>query len=505
MAKNKVTASEADGVQYRRAKLWQIILYACNALPGMAIYTLIGLASYSASIGYGIATVVIGVILTSTRIFDGITDPLLAFLYDRVNTRWGKLRILMISGFLVEALALILMFDVVSKASLTGVWGIVIFVLLYLLYVIGYTITNMTAQTIPAIMSNDPKQRPTIGVWTTIFNYFIPMALSVILTSVLLPKFGTPGAIVDGAQQFDYNQAYLSVACYVCVGIGALGTILVCIGVSAFDKPQYFVGTSAKKEKLSFKDMWNTLKGSKPLQCFIISEVSDKIAQQTATQEVVKTLLFGIIIGNMGLSMILTVIAMLPSIVFAFVGAKYAGKHGSKKTIVDWSWISLAVAIVIFVFFCCINPKKIATMGVLMVVYVLLNVVWNGSKMCVTTANTSFMADLIDYELDRTGKYIPAVVPGVYSFIDKIVSSFSALIATGACALIGYVNTLPQPTDEMTPGIFWLTMAIYFGLPMLGWVITLIAMKFCKLDRKEMIEVQKRIAEKKAQLTSEDK
>ena len=156
MAKNKVTASEADGVQYRRAKLWQIILYACNALPGMAIYTLIGLASYSASIGYGIATVVIGVILTSTRIFDGITDPLLAFLYDRVNTRWGKLRILMISGFLVEALALILMFDVVSKASLTGVWGIVIFVLLYLLYVIGYTITNMTAQTIPAIMSNDP-------------------------------------------------------------------------------------------------------------------------------------------------------------------------------------------------------------------------------------------------------------------------------------------------------------------------------------------------------------
>ena len=144
-------------------------------------------------------------------------------------------------------------------------------------------------------------------------------------------------------------------------------------------------------------------------------------------------------------------------------------------------------------------------MGVLMVVYVLLNVVWNGSKMCVTTANTSFMADLIDYELDRTGKYIPAVVSGVYSFIDKIVSSFSALIATGACALIGYVNTLPQPTDEMTPGIFWLTMAIYFGLPMLGWVITLIAMKFCKLDRKEMIEVQKRIAEKKAQLTSENK
>ena len=28
MAKEKLTQSEIDGVQYRRAKLWQIILYA---------------------------------------------------------------------------------------------------------------------------------------------------------------------------------------------------------------------------------------------------------------------------------------------------------------------------------------------------------------------------------------------------------------------------------------------------------------------------------------------
>ncbi|MBR6818513.1 MAG: hypothetical protein IKM86_08010, partial [Acidaminococcaceae bacterium] len=40
-----------DGVQYRRAKLWQIILVAFNAFNGMAMYFLIGLASYSASIG----------------------------------------------------------------------------------------------------------------------------------------------------------------------------------------------------------------------------------------------------------------------------------------------------------------------------------------------------------------------------------------------------------------------------------------------------------------------
>ena len=98
----KPTASEMDGVQYRRAKLWQIILYACNGLVGMSVYSLINLASYSASIGYGVTTIVIGYILTCTRILDGVTDPLLAFVYDKVNTRFGKIRILLISGWLVR-------------------------------------------------------------------------------------------------------------------------------------------------------------------------------------------------------------------------------------------------------------------------------------------------------------------------------------------------------------------------------------------------------------------
>ena len=111
MAKEKLTQSEIDGVDYRRAKLWQIILVAFNAFNGMAVYFLIGLASYSASIGYGIATLVVGGLLTFTRIFDAITDPLLAFLYDRVNTRWGKVRPLMLLGWLIQSVGIMAMFS----------------------------------------------------------------------------------------------------------------------------------------------------------------------------------------------------------------------------------------------------------------------------------------------------------------------------------------------------------------------------------------------------------
>ena len=77
------------------------------------------------------------------------------------------------------------------------------------------------------------------------------------------------------------------------------------------------------------------------------------------------------------------------------------------------------------------------------------------------------------------------------------VSSFSAAIATGLVALIGYRHTMPQPTDPSTPAIFWMTISMYFGLPLIGWVCTLCAMRKTPLSKEKMEEVQKSIQEKK--------
>ncbi len=395
-----------------------------TALWAWAFNSLIGMASYSASIGYGITTAAVGIILTCSRILDGITDPLLAFVYDRVNTRFGKLRVLLVAGFFIEAAALYGMFSAFSSKG----FGLVTFSLLYVVYIIGYTVTNMTAQTIPAIMTNDPKQRPTIGVWTTAFNYLVPMAMSMVMNVVLLPMFGG-----------QYNQAFLTAACNMTLLVAAVGTVLVCLGVSSYDKPETFMGTK-KSEPLKMADIIEVLLHNKPLQCYIASNASDKLAQQVASQAIINTLFNGILIGNMGLATILTVISMVPSIFFAAFGA----------------------------------------------------------NMCITTSNTSYMADAIDYELDRSGRYIPAVVSGTYSLVDKLITSFAAVIATGAVALLGYTTTMPQPTDPCTSSIFWMTLSLKFGLPVIGWVITLVAMRDCPLTKEEMVCVQKRIAEKKA-------
>ena len=503
MAKEKLTQSEIDGVQYRRAKLWQIILVACNALNGMAIYSLIGQASYAASIGFGISTLIVGGLLTFTRIFDAITDPLLAFLYDRVNTRWGKIRPLMLLGWAIQSLGIMTMF---SWAASKG-FGIPMFLITYMIYVIGYTIVNMTAQTLPALLTNDPKQRPTVGVWQTVFNYLVPMAFTIILNTVLLPKYGQITVTEAGGYAVNYSQAYLTAAAAFTVIVSLVGVILVCIGISAYDKPEHFEGTNKSGERLKWKDMWAVLSKNKPLQAYIIAASSDKIAQQAGSAAIVGTMLSGILIGNMTIATYLSVGGMLPSIIFAIIGARYCGKHGNKESIVNWAKYCIYANLAIIAFFTVtwytVGTHTIANLGLTMVLYILLTLICNGFMMAGTTANTAFMADIIDYELDRSGKYIPAVVSGTYSLVDKIVSSFSALIATGCVALIGYTNTMPQPGDSPTGSIFWVTMFLRYGLAILGWLCTLWAMRSCNLGKAEMVEVQKRIADKKAEAKAE--
>ena len=472
-------------VNYRKAKLWQIILIAFNAFNGMAVYFLIGLASYSASIGYGIATLVVGGLLTFTRIFDAITDPLLAFLYDRVNTRWGKVRPLMLLGWAIQTIGLLCMFNFFSSKG----HGIPVFLLFYLVYVIGYTIVNMTAQTLPALITNDPKQRPTVGVWQTVLNYLTPMALNIIVYTKLMPAMGG-----------SFNQEFLNVVTWMCAAISFVGVVLVCIGVAEYDKPESFKGI--KNERLKLRDMVDVLKNNRPLQSYILSAASDKIAQQASSASIVSTMLNGILIGDMGLATTLSMIGMLPSILFAAYGAKYAGRHGHKESIVTWTRNCIFANLAIIAFFFIVRhtagTQTIAHMGVTMIAFVILTFISNGFAMCVTTANTGFMADIIDYELDRSGKYIPAVISGTYSLVDKIVSSFSAAIATGCVALIGYTATMPQPGDEATTGVFYMTMFLRYGLAILGWVCTLLAMRRCGLTKDEMVHVQQRIGEKKA-------
>jgi Na+/melibiose symporter-like transporter len=211
-------------------------------------------------------------------------------------------------------------------------------------------------------------------------------------------------------------------------------------------------------------------------------------------------MLWGILLGNISLGSIIGMIAMAPGILFAIIGARYIGKSGSRDATVRWTWICIVLA-ALAIAFCLVAPMgSVLSTLPLAICFFALWLLIAGAKMVVTVASGAMRADIVDYELDRSGKYLPGVVTATYNFIDQFITSLSATIALGSVALIGYAETMPQPTDAATPAILYLTVGLIFGFPILGWVCTLFAMHGYKLDRQEMIAVQKRIADQKAAL-----
>ena len=488
--KKKPSQSEIDGVQYRRAPTWCIAIGEMQGGAAMAFYSLVGLMSYVASEGYGIALGVAGIILTATRWFDGIIDPFLAVWIDKLHTRFGKLRILMLLGLAIRSVAMLMLFVWFSGRT----DNVVLFIILYMVNIVGNSIFDIAGNMLPAVMTNDPRQRPTVQVWATIYNYLFPMILAVVSTMVILPMFGN-----------QYTREMLSLTCIIYVIVAWVLTLIACIGLTPVDKPENFMGITAGGDDVSLKDMGKFLAKNRPFQMYVVAAVSDKLAQQVNSQTIVSTLLFGILIGNIQFGTMLSMISMLPSIIFAIFGARYCGKHGSKESTVTWTWVCIAIAVASILFCTAIDMRAVSTNIGLTVAFFVLLLAMNGAKMCVTTANGSMRADIVDYELDRSGKYIPGIVTATYNFIDQLISSLGVTIATLCVAAIGYVNTVPQPTDAPTPAIKAMALFLYFGMPILGWVCTVIAMKFYKLSKQELVGVQKRIAEKKAEILAAEK
>lgn len=340
------------------------------------------------------------------------------------------------------------------------------------------------------VMTNDPRQRPTLSVWSTIYSYLAPTVIMIVFMVGVLPRYNN-----------EISTPSLAAMNICVVFLSLVFFLLACIGITPYDKQENFAGVSLDKkdqQQPSFKDMWALIRDNKELQRYMVAACSDKLAQTIGSASVISTMLYGIMIGNLSLSTTISTVAMLPSIIFAIVGAKIAGRQGNKKVMVDWTWICMILNIIFALFLLFTDTTRITVALLPTALFILIQFANNAAKMIVSTATNALRMDIVDYELYRSGKYMPASVSATYSFVDKFISSFGATIATLMIGLIGYTTTTPQQGDPLTLGVRVMTVLLLCGFPVIGWVCTIVSMKKSELTREKMIEVQKTIADKKA-------
>ena len=132
----EVKASSVNS-EYNDCPTWRLGLFALNNTATNLYMSAVGYISmYATGIG-GLLVTVVGFILTAMRIFDGITDPIVGFLIDKTDGKFGKFRPFMVIGNAILAIMTIVMYTTVHRVPENI--RLIYFVGCYAIYIIGYT------------------------------------------------------------------------------------------------------------------------------------------------------------------------------------------------------------------------------------------------------------------------------------------------------------------------------------------------------------------------------
>jgi Na+/melibiose symporter-like transporter len=457
-----------------KAKSWEVFLFATRNLVPTTFILLMTFASYLATGSYGIVVAVAGLVLTVCRVFDGVVDPFIALIIDKTDGKFGRFRPIVVMGYIILAVSVSLLFFVGPKVG----GGPIFFIACYLLYIFGYSCYTNAANAAMSVLTKDPMQRAQNGRWGGIFSLVLGTLYGSLYTaSYLMPKYGK------------VSTPLLQELCLTSVIITGVVTLLVVISMTSKDKPEYY--SSISEEDVKFKDLIKTFTGNRPLKILILSSCITKLALQAAANSSITIMVWGIVVGNYGFRTNLALITFIPTALMIYFGMGSAGKKlGNKRAMIYSSWGVIVTAAVQFVIFL-VAPKQISSNIWIMVMFLVAYCLNSGFKQVSTACIYPMVADISDYELNRTGKSVAGIVTSVYTFADNIITSLATFIVSMLLSLIGFTNTLPQLKDALTQPIFYVAMFVFLGMPVIGSLAAIISLKFYELTPERMREIQK--------------
>lgn len=470
--------------KYNNAKLWQIGFFSLNnCATNIAMFLMMQYSYYTQNV-LGLAAAIVGLIATGTRIFDAITDPLVGFLVDRTNGRFGKFRPYMLIGNIIIWGSLIVIFNTPVN------WGIsqkyIFTTLFYVIYILGYTCQTVVTKAGQAVLTNNPKQRPIFSGFDSVFTQMASALVPMLITTILANRYSVGEFLGENGQRLGMiNPAMWKEAVLILAAISFTFTVLAIIGISQKDRPEFY-GAAGSQPKVKFSDYKDIVMHNRPIQMLIISAATDKLGQLLMSGTM--TYLFANILLNSSLQGVFSSLLIVPLVIVSISGVFVSRRFGLKRTFLLGTWGSMIMLAIMFVVRP--NPEMPAVFLGLFLVQKCLASMGNAGVI-------PMIADCTDYESYRSGRFVPGMMGTMFSFIDKIISSFSAMIQGFALTLAGVGNVIIRPNEPVNNTFNMAIMICFCIVPILGHVTTIIAMKWYDLDREKMVEIQAELETRK--------
>ncbi len=482
---SKTSKYYRDG--YHRVPLWRIAGFTLNNTATNCYMFLMSYVSYYLIGFVGVATVLASSFSTIMRVWDGVTDPFIGMLVDRTDGRFGKNRPFMVIGNVLLCVMSFIMYHFTHLLPETGPFRLIFFVFFALFYYIGYTFQCVCTKSAQTCLTNDPKQRPLFAMFDSAYNTILGVAITA-LTAGLIDKYGSMYS-TGLFHEFWMFTAILS-AIFTCVAI---------FSIAPKDRTEFY-GTGQKAQKVTLRDYADVLTHNRALQMLVLSASTDKLSNTMKTTTVTQVLM-GVVAGSYGIAATLSGMTSVPVLIMGMLGiGALATTLGQRRAMIIGSigGIISSVCLICLWIFGDATTMVNASGGLQVwtfftIAYIVLTVVYSGFTAISGNIVITMTADVSDYEVYRSGRYVPGMMGTLFSFVDKMISSLAPLITGIVFSLVGYSAALPDATSPYSTSLHYAAVFLMYGVVIIGLICNLIGMHFYPLTKEKMDKIQKEI------------
>lgn len=485
-----------------KAKMYQLVLFPLNNGATNVYFVLV--LSYVAQFGSSVLALGMfaSIMVTAMRVCDAITDPIIGALMDRTSTKIGKFRPFMMIGSGIMAVSIIAMYVFLPFIPETMMWARYTgFVVVYFIWVIGYTFQTSCTRAGQTVLTNDPNQRPLFTIFNTIGS-MLGMGVMQFLIPMIKNKFNVvdaSGALIKSGYA---DPALYRIIAPIGIVISVALTALAIIGIAEKDRPEYYGIGGAAQEKTKVSEYIEIIKNNKPMQRLMVAGAGCKLALAIATNTTVLLALYGIMMGNYdSLYLPMMVLGYVFAVPFFVLSVRTSQKLGQKASLVRYVTVALGCYVGVLALLLLSNPANPGMMlafpfngggmiNLYTIAFILFFGVGYGAYYATADMPIPMVADCSDYETYRSGKYIPGIMGTLFSLVDKLVSSLAQTLVAFIFLIFAGLNELPTDATPYSHGIKVAIIVMFCIIPMLAWAATLIAMKGYFLTGDKMKEIQ---------------
>lgn len=460
-----------EGGVVDKTEMWE---YAAGIAGQNASYGLVsGWLFYFCTDVIYIAPLLVGIITSVARVFDGLNDPVAGVIMDRIRFKNGeKLRPYLLFTPVIIGLCCALMFFDWGFTSDNQKFAYILIV--YLLWDMAYTFQDIAQWGMTSVISPITKERASVSQWARIggsVGGWLPGLISVII------GLNESLAIT--------SEKNLFIGFGIVMGFGGMMVSMLT------HKAQERVVSVKTKEPI-LKSFGLLLKNRTVMLILLANLV------QACTLTVpaiyffkynVSVDIFGITVNGTTFSFIFGLVAGAPgmlAMLFATKIAKLLG--GMKNLLIVASTTNIATRVLAF--FIGFEGSKIwiimIIMGVASIFTALMGI-----------ASTALWGDSIDYMELKTGQRGEAVTFAAQNLIAKATSGLSMLFSGVTLTLLKYDSRLFEaglPQGDTFNALIW---PVYILAPALGSLFYVIVVCFVKYNKKMQTEVELALREKR--------